>query len=62
MSKSFTIHDLPADERPRERLVRLGEQALSVQELLQLILGIEVVDHIIVTKDNFSSFKEKKLI
>lgn len=39
MSKSFTIHDLPADERPRERLVKFGEQALSVQELLQLILG-----------------------
>jgi DNA repair protein RadC len=39
MSKSFTIHDLPADERPRERLVKLGEQALSIQELLQLILG-----------------------
>lgn len=39
MSKSFTIHDLPLEERPRERLVKFGEQALSVQELLQLILG-----------------------
>lgn len=39
MSQSFTIHDLPADERPRERLVKFGEQALSAQELLQLILG-----------------------
>jgi len=39
MSKSFTIHDLPADERPRERLVKFGEQALSAQELLQVILG-----------------------
>lgn len=39
MSNSFTIHDLPAEERPRERLVNLGEQALSAQELLQLILG-----------------------
>ena len=39
MSKSFTIHDLPKEERPRERLVKFGEQALSVQELLQLILG-----------------------
>lgn len=37
--KSFTIHDLPFEERPRERLVKFGEQALSVQELLQLILG-----------------------
>lgn len=39
MSRSFTIHDLPREERPRERLVKLGEQALSAQELLQLILG-----------------------
>lgn len=38
-SKSFTIHDLPVEERPRERLVQHGEHALSVQELLQLILG-----------------------
>jgi len=39
MKKLFTIHDLPKDERPRERLVKFGEQALSAQELLQLILG-----------------------
>jgi len=39
MSKSFTIHDLPKEERPRERLVKFGEQALSAQELLQIILG-----------------------
>ncbi|MBU3965407.1 DNA repair protein RadC [Patescibacteria group bacterium] len=39
MNKSFTIHDLPKEERPRERLVKLGEQALSAQELLQVILG-----------------------
>jgi len=39
MKQSFTIHDLPKEERPRERLVNLGEQSLSAQELLQLILG-----------------------
>ena len=39
MVKSFTIHDLPAEERPRERLIKFGEEALSVQELLQVILG-----------------------
>jgi len=39
MKKSFTIRDLPKDERPRERLIKFGEQALSIQELLQLILG-----------------------
>lgn len=39
MPKSFTIHDLPKEERPRERLINFGEQALSASELLQLILG-----------------------
>ncbi len=39
MSKSFTLYDLPQEERPRERLTRFGEQALAAQELLQLILG-----------------------
>ena len=39
MSKSFTIQDLPKEERPRERLVEFGEQSLSAQELLQVILG-----------------------
>lgn len=39
MDKSFTIHDLPKEERPRERMVKFGERALSAQELLQVILG-----------------------
>jgi DNA repair protein RadC len=36
---SMTIHDLPVSERPRERLQRLGAEALSAQEILALILG-----------------------
>lgn len=39
MKKSFTLRDLPQEERPRERLVRLGSEALSTQELIALILG-----------------------
>ncbi len=41
MSKnsSFTIHDLPRPERPRERLQRFGPEALSAQELLALVIG-----------------------
>ena len=39
MKKSFTIHDLPSSERPRERLQKLGVEALSAQEILALILG-----------------------
>jgi len=37
--ESMTIHDLPAAERPRERLQRLGVEALSAQEILAVILG-----------------------
>ena len=39
MKKSFTIHDLPLSERPRERLQKLGVGALSAQEILAVILG-----------------------
>jgi len=39
MKDSFTVHDLPLGERPRERLFKLGSEALSAQEVLALILG-----------------------
>jgi DNA repair protein RadC len=39
VKKSFTIHDLPPSERPRERLQKLGAEALSAQEILAVILG-----------------------
>lgn len=38
-NKSFTLHDLPRQERPRERLKKFGPEALSAQELLALIIG-----------------------
>jgi len=39
LKKSFTVTDLPSSERPRERLKKLGAEALSQQELLAVILG-----------------------
>jgi len=39
MEQSFTIHDLPTSERPRERLQKFGIEALSAQEILALLLG-----------------------
>lgn len=39
MPTHFTIHDLPPSERPRERLMACGAEALSTQELLAVILG-----------------------
>jgi len=39
MNATLTVRDLPASERPRERLTRLGAEALSDQELLACVLG-----------------------
>lgn len=39
MKHSFTVRDLPLEERPRERLAKFGAETLSAQELLALILG-----------------------
>lgn len=36
---SFTVHDLPKPERPRERLKKFGPEALSAQELLALVIS-----------------------
>lgn|SRR5574340_258438 len=36
---SKTIHDIPKQDRPRERLFRMGAAALSDQELLAVLLG-----------------------
>lgn len=39
MPNNFTVRDLPKSERPRERLIKLGQEALSSQELLALIIA-----------------------
>ncbi len=39
MPPSLTVRDLPLADRPRERLARLGTEALSEQELLACVLG-----------------------
>jgi DNA repair protein RadC len=39
VKESFTVHDLPVGERPRERLLKLGSESLSAQEILSVILG-----------------------
>jgi len=37
-NKSFTLHDLPQEDRPRERLKKVGVDNLSIQELLALVV------------------------
>jgi DNA repair protein RadC len=36
--KSFALHDLPREDRPRERLKEIGVDNLSIQELLALVI------------------------
>ena len=56
VKKSFTIHDLPISERPRERLQKLGAEALSAQEILAVILGRGVSgDSVMVTAQRLLS-------
>ena len=38
MPRKYTLHDLPVEERPRERLQNVGVENLSLQELLALII------------------------
>lgn len=37
-NKTYTVRDLPVEERPRERLQKVGADNLSTQELLALII------------------------
>ncbi len=39
LKKSFTIRELPNEDRPRERLQKVGAESLSAQELLSVIMG-----------------------
>jgi hypothetical protein len=36
--RNFTLHDLPEEERPRERLQKVGVDNLSLPELLALVI------------------------
>ena len=50
-----TIHDMPSDERPRERLKHYGPQALSNSELLAILLRTGT------TRDNVLELASKLL-
>ena len=45
----FTVKEMPEDERPRERMERVGPQALSTAELLALILRTGIKDENVLT-------------
>lgn len=45
----LTVKEMPQDERPRERMARVGPQALSTPELLAIILRTGVKDENVLT-------------
>ena len=59
MEYHVTIKDLPEELRPRERLLRYGEQVLSVPELIAILLGsgtremtaIQLAEHLLTKHD-----------
>ena len=51
-----TVHDVPADDRPRERLQKNGAETLSTPDLLAIILRTGTV------RDNVMELSSKILI
>ena len=56
---SFTVRDLPRQERPRERLQKFGPEALSAQELLALVIGRGIPKKISIYKAVIELIKER---
>lgn len=48
----LTIHDLPPGDKPRERLMSQGPEALSVRELLAVVLGVGTVKEDVIEMAN----------
>lgn len=62
--KSLASHIIIVHNHPSGSVEPSEEDLLITKKLMEAgdILGIEIIDHVIVVKDKFLSFKEKKLI
>lgn len=69
MATTLRIHDLPLQERPRERLVACGADALKDTELVAIILrtgtkghsAIDVAQHLLAKYDNLEALARASL-
>ncbi len=69
MKNSFTLRELPEEERPRERLQTLGVNYLSMQELLALVIErgsrgknvLTIAQELLATFGNLSKIKEASI-
>jgi DNA repair protein RadC len=67
--KYFTLHDLPQEDRPRERLKEVGVDNLSIQELLALVIEkgrkgksvLSVSQNLLARFGNLAKMKEASL-
>lgn len=59
MKRSFTVHDLPLEERPRERMMKEGAEKISAQELLAVLIGRGVSGNPVmeIAKELIATFK-----
>lgn len=59
MAKSFTVLDMPVEERPRERLATRGAENISAQELIAVMLGRGVAGRsvLLIAQDLLQKFK-----
>jgi DNA repair protein RadC len=46
---SFTIKDMPSEDKPREKLISYGPEALSVQELMAVLLNTGTTKEDVIT-------------
>lgn len=64
MKKSFTIHDLPRVDRPREKLITKGSENLKDEELLAILLrtGVEGKNVLEVARQILRKCSKKRLL
>jgi len=60
----LTIHDLPIEGRPREKMVTQGPEALSIQELLAVILTTGTIKEDVIEMSNriIREYGEKSIL
>ena len=60
----LTIHDMPAEDRPREKLMEQGPEALSMRELLAVVLNTGTVKEDVIEMSNriIREYGEKSIL
>ncbi len=57
-----TINDLNRHDKPREKLLSKSVVALKNYELMAVLMDIELLDHVILTKEGSLSLREEEMV